>query len=521
MNPNDASRAKDELERALGTGDPETIAKTILFNAWPLYSAHYELLVSAISALPSAVLDRNPLLQVVHPLTAVLSRTGRATVPVLHPDDIRAMSPGQVDLLTLAQMISCRLTGDETAALGHAKRLGDRIAQTRVDSRDRTDGPLWFYHHQIASTFLSAGDTSRALLELATAGQLARLSVQPDAYRSTLGRTAVAHAVRGSLDDAERALVDASRQPAPTAAHINSSTATEAAAAALISVERMTEDLDEKLAALEPYDSVELTWPFALLARVRALLARNRPDDALEIIRLGSQTHPAQRGSFAADVITSTTVEALAAADDITRARAVLEATATPGVLTRLASVRLALYSGDLDTATRGTRALVADRTSGPGQRAECTLLSAWLEYARTGGLDDHTAVQAARLGMKRDSRRLFASVPDHLIERVRASVPPDLAAGFTAAVYGLAHVDVRPRPQLTKGELRVLEALAAQETTAAMAAAFHVSPNTIKSQLRSLYRKLECTSREEAVQVATRLHLLSGTTSRRTGDGG
>ena len=44
---------------------------------------------------------------------------------------------------------------------------------------------------------------------------------------------------------------------------------------------------------------------------------------------------------------------------------------------------------------------------------------------------------------------------------------------------------------------------------SAEIAAAFHVSPNTIKSQLKSLYRKLGCSTREEAINAALRLHLI------------
>jgi len=518
MNPNDTDRAREELERALGTGDPETIVRTVLFNAWPLYSNHYEFLLSAIATLPNSVLMRNPLLRIVHPMTAVLSRTSRASLPPVSPDEIRSLSPGQVDLLTLGRMVECRLSGDEKGSLAFARQLAERVSEVRVETRDRTDGPLWFYHHQIGSTFLAAGDTSRALLEFSTARQLACLSVQPDAERSALGRAALAHAVRGSLGDAERALSEATDQPAPSSAHANSTAATESAAAALISVDRMAEDLDDRLAQLEPYDSIELTWPFALLARTRALLARNHPDEALEAVRLSSHAHAAQRGSFASDVIAAATVEALTATGETGRARTVISRnTPREGVFTRLASVRLALHEGDFEAATRAIRAVLSDPLLGPGQRAECSLLSAWLEYARTGELDEHTAMQVARLGSKVENRRIFASVPDGLIEQASSRVPAATAASLSETLYGLSHVDVRPRPQLTRGERRVLEALSTYETTAAIAKAFDVSPNTIKSQLHSLYRKLGCSSREAAIQIAQNLHLVAA--DRQAGD--
>lgn len=509
MNPNDKDSAKAELERALDTGDSETIINTILFNAWPLYSDHYESLISAIATLPGSALMRSPLLRVVHPMTAVLSRTSRASSPAVPAEDTRALSAGQMDLLTLGRMIECRLSGDENGSLAFAGQLSERISEVRVETRDRTDGPLWFYHHQIGSTFLAAGDTSGALREFSTARQLAALSIQPDAERSALGRAALAHAVRGSLGDAERSLLEACRRPPSSPAHANSTSATESATAALISVDRMADDLDDRIEALEPYDSIELTWPFALLARTRALLAMNRPCEALEAVRLADHAHAAQRGSFASDVIAAATVEVLTTTGDTARARRFLSRmTAREGVLTRLACVRLALHEGDLEAATGTIRAVLADPLLGPSQRAECTLLSAWVQYARAGELDQHSAMQVARLGAKTDNRRILASVPDRLIEHVSALVPPAVAAALTKSVYGLAHVEVRPRPQLTPGELRVLQALTVHQRTAAIAKAFDVSPNTVKSQLRSLYRKLGCSSREEAIQIAEDLQL-------------
>lgn len=512
MNLNDVSRAEDDLRRALAGGDEEVIASVILANAWPLFSARYDLLSSAVAALPSALVERNPVLRVLHPMTPVLSRTTRPYKPLLYADQARTYSPDELDALTLAQMIAFRMSGDIESALTYARRLEDRIIQTRVESRERTDGPLWFYHHQIGSTLLAAGDSSRALLEFATARQLARFALQEDAERVALGRTALAHAARGSLDDAARILSDVATRPTPTSAHASSCLSTERAAAALISVDRLSNDMDDRIAALESYDSVELTWPFALLARSRALLAAHRPDDALETIRLAEAAHPPQSASFAADVLASAAIEALIELGDIRRARATATsaAAAGAGLLTSLATIRLCLHEGDSDAAMRLAHAVGADRSLGPAQRAEFVLLTAWLEFARTGSVDRTVAVHVSRLGTNPDSRRLFASLPRQLVERVRQQLPADSVASFDGVVGGLAQAEFESQPQLTRSELRILRALTEFDTTAMIAEAFHVSPNTVKSQLQSLYRKLGCSTREDALRLATRAHLVS-----------
>ena len=61
----------------------------------------------------------------------------------------------------------------------------------------------------------------------------------------------------------------------------------------------------------------------------------------------------------------------------------------------------------------------------------------------------------------------------------------------------------------LSGRERTILRRLAAGRSTAEMADELVVSPNTIKAQVSSLYRKLNVHSREEALTEAVRLHLL------------
>lgn len=512
MNFNDPQRAEAELRRAIDSGNADSIAQAATSNIWPLFSAHHDMLVAAIVALPSATLERHPVLRVLHPMTAVLAQTTRPFLPVAPPDDSRAMPPAEVDALVVAHMMACRMSGNVTAALGYARRLEDRMMRTRVEARDRMDGPLWFYHHQIGTTLLVAGDTGRALLEFATSRQLGSFSMQPYAERVALGQAAVAHAVRGALAEAERVLSDAARMPAPSAAFRALSATSERTAAALIAVERMSDDMDDRLMELESYDSIQMTWPFALLARARAFLARQQPEDALEAIQLAAGSHRTDPGSFAAEVIAAMSIKALLAIGDVPRARSMANERPDAGVLTRLATVRVSLHEGRFDDASQALQFLARDRRLGPAQRAESVLLSGWLELASTHDLGRDTALQICRIARRADNRRLLAIMPRQLVDHVRQRLSSESAADFTAVTAGLANFEMRARPTLTRGELRVLNALPMNDSVAAMASSFHVSPNTIKSQLRSLYRKLGSSTRAEAISVAQRLNILEVT---------
>jgi LuxR family maltose regulon positive regulatory protein len=61
----------------------------------------------------------------------------------------------------------------------------------------------------------------------------------------------------------------------------------------------------------------------------------------------------------------------------------------------------------------------------------------------------------------------------------------------------------------LSRQELRVLRHLVAGQTYAEMAEAFMVSPNTIKTQVSSIYRKLGVSRRAQAIAKTSQWHLL------------
>lgn len=509
MNLNDPDLALTELTAAVTAGHPETIARTAVKHVWPLYASHSEVLSATIIELPAAVLDRHPVLRILHPMTAVHARTEQQYKPTLSTQDARALTSEEVDFLTMAQMIAFRICGDLQAALVYARRLEERLLQVPLESRDRMDGPLWFFYHQIGTTLLASGDTSRALRQFATARQIGKLSPQPYAERMALGRSALAHAVRGTLEDAERALAQAETMPMVTTVHQSASLASEAIARALIAGDRMSDEISDYLAASEVIDTVELNWAFDLLARSRAYLARQRPEDALEAIRLATGAHPTQQGSFGADVTAAMSIEAYLTLDTA-RAWQISSENPKVGVLTRLATAHLALHDGRLNVAALELQMVATHSSLGPAQRAELTLLSGWLEFARTGEVEHITGQQISRIAQRTDRRRLLTMMPRQLMTQVKGRLDADSACSLDAATGNLVSIDLQDRPILTAGELRILNELPAQNSTAQMAATFHVSPNTIKSQLRSLYRKLGCSTREEAVRAAIRVRLLA-----------
>jgi LuxR family maltose regulon positive regulatory protein len=71
------------------------------------------------------------------------------------------------------------------------------------------------------------------------------------------------------------------------------------------------------------------------------------------------------------------------------------------------------------------------------------------------------------------------------------------------------AEVQRQGAEPLSRQELRVLRRLCAGQAYTEMAEALIVPPNTIKTQVSSIYRKLGVSRRAEAIAVTGRLHLL------------
>jgi DNA-binding CsgD family transcriptional regulator len=65
--------------------------------------------------------------------------------------------------------------------------------------------------------------------------------------------------------------------------------------------------------------------------------------------------------------------------------------------------------------------------------------------------------------------------------------------------------------PALTEREVDVLRYLPTRLSTSDIATRLHISPNTVKTHLKHLYRKLGARSRNQAIAHAVEAHLLAG----------
>lgn len=138
-------------------------------------------------------------------------------------------------------------------------------------------------------------------------------------------------------------------------------------------------------------------------------------------------------------------------------------------------------------------------------------------EFSRAVHLGDQIGALSATLGLPLAvlgvlEDRLAQNEPD-FVRGVALNIPDDYQRP------DLAPLDFE-LPQLTNREKVLVEWLVTDLSLAAIAARLHVSANTIKSQVQTLYRKLEVSSRSEAVLRLERVGLAnpSGRSPDRSG---
>ncbi|MGW9025868.1 LuxR C-terminal-related transcriptional regulator [Streptomyces sp. NPDC055722] len=255
------------------------------------------------------------------------------------------------------------------------------------------------------------------------------------------------------------------------------------------------------------------------LLRSRLLLARGHPQAALRLLEdqegLPALTEPSP---WVDDRTALTMAGAYLAEGRPQAAREVLEEDRAAGPESVVAAARARLAAGDGEAAHDLLAALPAGHGEGPAITVRTLLARAQIADA----LGD--AAQAQQLV----ARALAAARPENLRRPFLESGPwlrrlvrhrPNLAQGHDwlpssllghAPVADPAECGSAPVTEpLSEREHEVLERLAQMMSTEEIAADLYLSVNTVKTHLKSLYRKLAATRRGEAVRRARELHLL------------
>ena len=253
----------------------------------------------------------------------------------------------------------------------------------------------------------------------------------------------------------------------------------------------------------------------ALLDRARIWAARGQPREALATIESARLVLPEASSTLLARADEQEALLRLSLGDLCSPAKL---ASRLPVARRDLLRARIALAAGDHRTAQEHLQAaalgdltpraalvlhiLLAAAAIEQGDPAAASILGSALHTARHQGFL-HTVITAA------------PQVTSYLVEHAAQLLPDQFAGQLIAAALQMRATQAGARPPghmpaepLTDAEQRVLMLLPAS-TYLQIADTLYISRNTVKTHLRSIYRKLGATSRSEALQRAVDLRLL------------
>lgn len=114
----------------------------------------------------------------------------------------------------------------------------------------------------------------------------------------------------------------------------------------------------------------------------------------------------------------------------------------------------------------------------------------------------DRALALAHDVGVRSPLAHVAHATARHLLERAASRRHPDAVARLVREVAAsIPAAAVHPAESLSEREMQIAERLAGDESTSEIAAALFISSNTVKTHLRSIYRKLEVSTRRDAVR--------------------
>lgn len=265
------------------------------------------------------------------------------------------------------------------------------------------------------------------------------------------------------------------------------------------------EAADAAIRILDPHRATIEHWPLLTHVDVLVALSRGQVGAAHALLSHALRTQQARHATSELTLsrLRHTRALVLLASGDAAGAERSVTKEKEP-VRRAVSLARIALATGDVEGALR---VLQSSAGMAASPRIESEHLALTAGALAVAGTDvDGARRMLGRLAAVLEQRGLLvplAVVPANALEAM-ARLAADPHAGELierASRIGMIPA-TRRRVQLTPRETAVADELSRSETVAEIAAALVVSPNTVKSQLRSLYRKLGVSSRVDALRA-------------------
>jgi LuxR family maltose regulon positive regulatory protein len=423
----------------------------------------------------------------------------------------------------LLRVLAARMIGSAELAEAAAKDVAEAERAIPAERLEPHPELRALMLTDLGSAQLWAGRFDTARSTLSSAAQLSGGPETAFARHECLSRLALIDFLRGWPDRAERhareAVAEAERGGLPLSGR------TGVAELVLAAVALDRDELGATHAHLEqashssaaPHDPIVIVG--LTLLRSRLLLAKGRPKAALHLLdELEKPQAAIEPSPWVQDRTALAKATAHLAEGRPEAATKILERDGAAGPESVVAAARARLAVGSDEAALGLLGSLRAGPGEGPAITARVLLVRAQAADA-LGNTSVAVRLAARALSTARPGqlRRPFLEAGPWLQSLVRRR--PALVRGHdwlppTLVGDPRTHDVHRPDPDLmaeplSEREHEVLERLAQTMSTEEIATDLHLSVNTVKTHLKSIYRKLSATRRSEAVRHARELHLL------------
>jgi LuxR family maltose regulon positive regulatory protein len=420
-----------------------------------------------------------------------------------------------------------RRTGDFEAALVAASRAQALIEAMGEDQLARRPQIRAHVLTGSGTALLWSGDLAAATAAFEAAASAARACGSEDEQADCLGYLALVEALSGGLSGAAELAAEATAGPDDGSQPASPASRAAEVALALIHLERY-ELPQARLWLTQAQDGLrvrtdKVLGPLAWYVAGRECLADGRGQAALEMVGRAEDgwSPPSwlERRLLVLRSCAKTTIaDYQSAIDAARRAGAGTSADATAAL------ARAFLAAGDPQAARTALKSMAPDEHA--PDHLSLWLADAQVSYAggsRAAGrrsLEHALALaepQELRLPLVLDRRWLRAVLRDdaEIAHRYRRLLEPGVLSPGRAQVVPQAGPPDADQPAplivepLSEREREVLQYVSAMESNAEIATKLYISVNTVKTHLKSIYRKLATTRRGEAVRRARQLGIL------------
>ncbi|RVW01864.1 helix-turn-helix transcriptional regulator [Rhodococcus xishaensis] len=509
------------LEHAVEAQDWDLAVGILKANWVELVARRFHLVRETLTSIPAAAAEADLSIRAGRELFLRLgSDATQLPDPVPLPvTGARSSDPGgAADALAVGtvQSLIQRVDGNYADAADISSRmsaLGDRLMATQYDEVAWCLPLLrvqWGVTHQLH------GDLGGASVQFRRAFNSNRSIGSDFVARNAAGNLALNYALSGELGHAE-AWLDKERRYNDESAWVTKMVRVGGlVASALVAIDRMELDAAAKvLAVLGDLPDDEELWAFALYAQCQLALVTCQPETGLDRIRRTTAVYDRwlTTSSLAAPLLAAAEAELHLALGHGNETWMTLENARGRGPWTTIAHARMELSSDRPNEVLADCARPAVSECPYPHIRMESALLQAAAHLHLTNEIQARTMLRrAVALFDQTGMVRPFVSMPAGWIARL-SELDVELPPAWTSAVPAPGAAVYPDRIQLVNlsdRESAVLDALVATPSVAAIAEQLFVSQNTVKTQLRSLYRKLGVHSRADALLTATHLGLIT-----------